>query len=174
MADGAWPDGAWCRDCRTKGHRLGRRPDQLKASHPLWSTAWLIRPGGASTWWTGRALLSAPLEERANSLPSVTSVMTTILLCFRLVTLGGTRPGRRTVGVRCKPMYRAATGVAIHRAGPLLCVGRTTEPRRRPTRTPSRPQRHDQIDVGAVQPSGRCSPRTRGSSPECSRLARSL
>ncbi len=35
-------------------------------------------------------------------------------------------------------------------------IGRLGHRTRRPTRTP-RPQRHDQIDVGAVQPSGRCS-----------------
>jgi hypothetical protein len=35
--------------------------------------------------------------------------------------------------------------------------GSATAPRRRPTRTPPRPQRHDQIDDQAVQPTGRCS-----------------
>ena len=29
-------------------------------------------------------------------------------------------------------------------------------PKRRPTQPPPRPRRHDQIDVGAVQPTGRC------------------
>jgi len=42
-----------------------------------------------------------------------------------------------------------------------LIAGSATAPQRRPTRPPSRPRRHDQIDVRSVQPSGRSSARNR-------------